>query len=114
MDVKPKITYYKSGQIQLEEWYLNGKFHRVDGPAVIQYYKSGKKQQEFWRVNGISHRVDGPAYIYYNKSGKIEREYWYLNGNVSNHKEWLIANNLYKPYNTWTDEERVLWRLSWL
>ena len=114
MDVKPTIEYYKSGQIQREEWYINGKYHRVDGPADIFYYELGIIKQEYWYINGLYHRIDGPAYISYYESGKIEEEIWYLNDKESNHKEWLIANNLYKPYNTWTDEERVLWRLSWL
>ena len=37
-------------------WYLNGKLHRVDGPAVE--YSNGDK---FWYLNGKPHRVDGPA-----------------------------------------------------
>ena len=114
MVIEPKIKYYESGKKQREYWYINGLYHRVDGPAYISYYESGEVAQEYWYLNGISHRVDGPAYRLYYESGKIEEEEWYLNGKESNHKEWLIANNLYKPYTIWTDEEKVLWRLSWM
>ena len=51
-------------------WYLNGKRHREDGPAIER--ASGSKD---WYLNGKRHREDGPA---------IERanggKWWYLNG----------------------------------
>ena len=31
----------------IEEWYLNGKYHREDGPAIIR--PNGKKE---WWING--------------------------------------------------------------
>jgi hypothetical protein len=37
-------------------WYLNGKFHRVDGPAIEEANGS-----RLWYLNGKLHRVDGPA-----------------------------------------------------
>ena len=55
------------------------------------------------------------------ESGQIYKEHWYLNKNKLTgnelviYKEWLISNNLAdKNYNTWTDEEKVLWNLRWL
>jgi hypothetical protein len=52
-----------------KEWYLNGKHHREDGPAVE--WPDGSKA---WYLNGKRHREDGPA---------IERpngyKAWYLN-----------------------------------
>ena len=120
MDVNPTIEYYKSGQKHREVWYFDGISHRVDGPAYLRYYETGQIQREEWYINGISHRVDGPAYLRYYQSGKIEEEKWYLNDKELKNKElieykaWLIANNLYKLYTTWTDEEKVLWRLSWM
>ena len=42
-------------------WYLNGKRHRVDGPACE--FASGDK---YWYLNGKHHRVDGPAIEYAN------------------------------------------------
>ena len=47
-------------------WYLNGKFHREDGPAIE--YADGDKR---WYLNGNLHREDGPA---------VEDKCWYLNG----------------------------------
>jgi hypothetical protein len=51
-------------------WYLTGKLHREDGPAVE--YASGTK---YWYLNGERHREDGPAIEY--PSGD---KYWRLNG----------------------------------
>jgi len=52
-------------------WYLDGKFHREDGPAID--YGNGDKE---WYLDGQLHREDGPA---------IERadgsKAWYLHGN---------------------------------
>ena len=51
-------------------YYLNGRLHRTDGPA-IERADGGKA----WWVNGRLHRTDGPA---------IERadgyKEWYING----------------------------------
>jgi hypothetical protein len=44
---------------KVEEWYQNGKRHRLDGPAVT--FKNGEKQ---WWVNGLIHREDGPAVVF--------------------------------------------------
>ena len=38
-------------------WYLNGKRHREDGPAIE--YANGDK---YWYLNGKRHREDGPRY----------------------------------------------------
>ena len=51
-------------------WWLNGKRHREDGPAIE--YANGYKS---WYLNGKLHREDGPAEDYANGD-----KYWYLNG----------------------------------
>jgi hypothetical protein len=51
-------------------WYVNGKLHRDDGPAIE--FASGDKE---WYLNGKLHRTDGPAIEVI--SGAT---YWYLNG----------------------------------
>jgi len=51
-------------------WYANGNLHRLDGPAVEGRY--GTKE---WWVNGERHRLDGPAIEY-----TSETKRWYVNG----------------------------------
>jgi hypothetical protein len=53
-----------------KHWYLNGKLHREDGPAV-EYADGGK----WWCINGKLHREDGPA-VECPSGSKA----WYLNG----------------------------------
>jgi len=53
-----------------KSWFLNGKLHREDGPAVE--WNEGTK---FWYLNDKRHREDGPAVEY--PSGRKD---WYLNG----------------------------------
>jgi hypothetical protein len=50
-------------------WYLNGKRHREDGPAIE--WATGNKA---WYLNGDRHREDGPAVEYTNGE-----KYWFLN-----------------------------------
>jgi len=61
------VQVYPNGT---KRWYLNGKNHREDGPAIE--YPSGAK---FWYLNGKKHREDGPAIEYDNGD-----KYWYFNG----------------------------------
>ena len=66
-----------------KSWYLNGKCHREDGPAIE--YADGNK---IWYLNGERHREDGPAVEYAN--GHKE---WWLNGKRLDPKE---ATNNYE------------------
>ena len=50
---EPVMTVNKSGD---KEWRLNGKLHRLDGPAIE--WADGT---ESWFHNGYLHRLDGPA-----------------------------------------------------
>lgn len=76
-------TWYKSGYIHrdggmpaivvpgiLQEWWINGKRHRVDGPAVANIYGLYE-----WWINGKRHRIGGPAVINKNKPDE-----WWENG----------------------------------
>ena len=53
-----------------KSWYLNGKYHREDGPAY-----EGANGNKSWYLNGKLHREDGPAMEF--ASGF---KYWFLNG----------------------------------
>ena len=120
MEIEPFIKYWNNGNKKTEYWLLAGKYHRVGSPAFISYYALGTIQEEYWYLNGDLHRADAPAIVYYSKSNKIKQEYWYIvdkklkDEEVIVYKEWLIDNNLFsKDYNTWTDEEKILWKLRW-
>ena len=53
-----------------KEWYINGKRHREDGPAII--WADGEMR---WWIDGHLHREDGPAIIKPNGEKR-----WYING----------------------------------
>lgn len=55
-----------------KKWELNGKLHRVDGPAKI--WADGSEE---WYQNGKRHRENGPAIIW---SGRGEK--WFFHGEV--------------------------------
>ena len=92
-------------------WYLNGKLHRPDGPAVE--YVTGDK---YWYLNGKQHRVDGPA-IENSNGNKL----WYLNGkqhrvdgpaieHVTGDKYWYLNDKFCKPIEVFkaaTHEQRI-------
>ena len=83
------IAEYPDGT---KQWFLNGQFHRVDGPAYERadgsksWWLNGQMHREdgpawewadgskSWHLNGHWHRVDGPAIEYYNGTKE-----WYLN-----------------------------------
>ena len=43
-----------------KQWYINGKLHRTDGPAIEWSMMEGIH----WYINGELHRTDGPAIEY--------------------------------------------------
>ena len=40
---KPRVKYYDNGQKRFELWSLNGKYHRVNGPAYQSWLENGQK-----------------------------------------------------------------------
>ena len=79
--MKPTCKTYPDGY---KAWYLNGKLHKEDGPAVE--HDNGYKA---WYLNDRCHREDGPAVEY--ASGYKE---WWLNG--KNYSEPNFYRQLYK------------------
>ena len=72
---EPEVTVNADGD---KHWYLNGKRHREDGPAIE--YSDGEK---YWYLNGKLHREDGPAI-----EGHNGYKEWYLNGIDYTEAEW--------------------------
>ena len=64
-----------------KHWYLNGRYHREDGPAAIEIANGNK----WWYLNGKYHRKDGPAVELANGT-----KYWYLNGIYYSEANWKL------------------------
>jgi hypothetical protein len=69
-------------------WYHNGKFHRIDGPAVIFY--DGAK---YWHKHGKRHRIDGPAMLL-----DMGENRWYFNDMLHRTNGPAIENKGIKDY----------------
>ena len=106
--IEYKVKVHDNGT---REWYLNGKHHREDGPAVEFangdkcWYLNGKRHREdinpetgltcpaieyangtkHWFLNGNRHREDGPAIEYANGD-----KYWYLNNMNYSEANWKL------------------------
>jgi hypothetical protein len=87
---KPECITYSNGD---KEWFLNGKLHREDGPAVE--WTNGSKS---WYLNGNLHREDGPA-IEFADGGKR----WFLNHEEA-HPETIVDLWLSRGVFCWYDE----------
>jgi len=68
-----------------KEWYLNGLRHREEGPAIE--FADGHKE---WHLNGKLHRTDGPAVIDELNGTK----YWYLNGEETTEEQVMRLHKL--------------------
>ena len=82
-------------------WYLNGKLHRLDGPARI--FPDDSKE---WYINGKHHRTDGPAFI-----GSDGRQEWWINGtNITiDVNNWIKKQNVTWP---WNDDIQIQFLLT--
>ena len=65
-----------------KRWYLDGKLHREDGPA-IEWADGGKS----WYRNGKLHREDGPA-----REWASGTKWWYRNGRALTEAEFMARN----------------------
>ena len=85
----PRMTYRFGDRVV---FFLNGRIHREDGPAIVwtsgsrAWYKKGLKHRldgpavdsssgrKIWFYEGLYHRLDGPAII------DRYRQFWYQKG----------------------------------
>ena len=80
-----------------KHWFLNGRYHREDGPAIE--WADGTKR---WYINGEYHREDGPAVEYPDGTKS-----WYLNGEKMTEQEHRDRTNPVKEL-TVADIEQLL------
>ena len=91
MKEQPECRLFPDGT---KAWYLNGKLHREDGPAVE--CASGTKE---WFLHGKYHREDGPAHEW----GDGHKQ-WYLHGELI-HPEALVDLQLSRGVFCYYNEE---------
>lgn len=103
-----------------KHWFLNGKLHREDGPAIEDtggsnfWFQNGKRHREDgpavewddgtkkWYLNGKLHREDGPALEYADGT-----KHWFLNGEEYTKEEFKKKTAPVKEY-TVADLEKLL------
>jgi hypothetical protein len=75
---------YKVDEYGTKWWYLNGKLHRSDGPAIE--FSEG---DTIWYLNDRLHRTDGPA-IEHNDGNK----WWCINGVFYSEEDFDIIKEM--------------------
>ena len=100
--MKPVMEIGKNGA---KLWYVNGRHHREDGPAIEQ--PDGTKQ---WWINGKRHREDGPAI-----EDSCGTNQWYINGkNITKKVNSAIQNKSLRPYENWTEMDILKFKIMFL
>jgi len=64
------------------EWWIDGKLHRENGPAIITKWPGGFSRIEYY-IGGVRHRVDRPAIVEKTRMG-VSRLDWYTRGELHN------------------------------
>ncbi len=73
------ITCWPNGNIRCIRYTDdNGYAHNLKSWAVRYYSEARQLEEEHYAVNGKLHRLDGPAYIKYNKNGEILDRHFYI------------------------------------
>jgi hypothetical protein len=62
------------------EWHVDGKLHRLDGPAIQWGGGVAAGGSESWYVDGKEHRLDGPALVLAGGVAAGGYESWYVDG----------------------------------
>ena len=80
IEVKREYWNKAKKKLKVEEWYKDGKYHRLDGPAYQRWDKNGQKESEMYFKDGNIHRTDSPAYQQWYKNGQKESDVYYKDG----------------------------------
>lgn len=93
--MNPVLSFHENGNVKYKEYYINGKFHRENGPAREKFYENGNIAHRAYYIHGNVHRTDGPAYEGFYENGSIKYIYFYINGKyLSEETFYALTNNL--------------------
>ncbi len=99
---KLKRCYYYIIKIHEEHYNVEGKLHRIDGPAYRMWNIYFLIEEKYY-INGKLHRENGPALKYWNDEGNVIFEWYYINGDVHRNNapayiEWDSQDNIIKEW----------------
>lgn len=82
------IVYKERGSIQSAHWRTNtGFITNTHGPAAALFWPNGTVRALEYYVNGKCHRTDGPAIIHFDERGNITRSQFIVNPALSPNKD---------------------------
>ena len=96
------IYYYKNGNKQREEHYINNKLHNENGPAIVKYYKDGSIECKEYYINGKFVMTDEEVEKYINSAKPIK---------VRNINKLKILYNICKTRNLEDKTEEIAQKL---
>lgn len=74
------VGVHKNGNVSYRTWFLNGTEHNnLNQPSYLQYSPDGDLEWEEYKVNGKLHRTNGPALQKFTPAYESITEYW-ING----------------------------------
>jgi antitoxin component YwqK of YwqJK toxin-antitoxin module len=71
--------YYANGQLAYERYWLNGKRHNPNAPAVRGWHENGQLWYEAYYLNGKRHNPNAPAVRGWHENGQLWYEQYWLN-----------------------------------
>ena len=80
--------YHDNGQLAYEEYYINNLRHNPNGPAFRSWFDSGNISFESYWINGERHRTDGPAIKEWYNTGRVSSTEYWLNGYYCTKKQF--------------------------
>jgi len=87
-----KQTFYGNGQIQSEEYCIDGNLHNPNGVARKYWYEDGQIEEESYWIDGNLHNPNGIACKDWYEDGQIYSEAYYLDGNELTKEEFDHIN----------------------
>ena len=81
--------FYSDGTLRIQEYYVNDELHRLDGPAFESFYPNGILKLQAYYVNELLHRIDGPAISEFYPDGTLNTEQYFIDHVNLSKKDFL-------------------------
>ena len=93
--IKAEVTweYNDNGQLEYEQYCIDGKLHNPNGPAYQSWFDNGQLRYESYRIDGKRHNPNGPAHQCWYNNGQLRYEEYWIDGKQLTKKEFENRNN---------------------